>query len=225
LLFLRALPRPYTPRWAIIRAQLKVGLDLIVRNVGFEAALLTAAAVCARLGTAQLAAHQIGLQLDGFTALLLDSVAISAQSVIGAALGAGDPTAARRVAWRIARWGAVAGVSFAAAAGAGWWVIPQIFTTDPATLHQAHLLWPWFAASLAIAGVLFALDGVLIGAGDVRFMALLTLFAGLGFFTPIDLAALHFHWGIGGVWAGLLAFYLVRLTGMIARTRSDRWTH
>ncbi len=54
-------------------------------------------------------------------------------------------------------------------------------------------------------------------------MAVLTLVAGVGFFAPTDLAALHYRWGIGGVWAGLLAFYLVRLAGMIMRTRSERW--
>ncbi len=222
-LFVRELRGPRTPHWATMRAQLVVGRDLVVRSAGFQAAFLTAAAVAARMGPAQLAAHQIGLQLDGFTALLLDSVAIAAQSLVGAALGAADAAVARHVAWRVARWGGYAGLGFAAMFGAGWWLIPQAFTSSPATLHQAHLLWPWFVASLLPAGVLFALDGVLIGAGDVGFMAGLTLVAGLLFFAPVDLAALHWHWGIGGVWAGLLAFYLVRLAGMVARTRGDRW--
>jgi Na+-driven multidrug efflux pump len=73
------------------------------------------------------------------------------------------------------------------------------------------------------AGVVFALDGVLIGAGDVAFMRSLTLLAALGAFVPLDVAALHWHWGIGGVWAGLTAFVLVRLIGMIIRTRGSAW--
>jgi Na+-driven multidrug efflux pump len=84
-------------------------------------------------------------------------------------------------------------------------------------------MWPWFCVLWLPAGVLFALDGVLIGAGDVGFMAVLTLIAGLGAFVPIDLCALHFHWGLGGVWAGLMAFYLVRLAGMTWRARGTRW--
>jgi Na+-driven multidrug efflux pump len=76
---------------------------------------------------------------------------------------------------------------------------------------------------LPAAGVVFALDGVLIGAGDVAFMRTLTVIAGVGAFAPLNLAALHWHWGIGGVWAGLTAFIAVRLVGMLARTRGDRW--
>jgi Na+-driven multidrug efflux pump len=64
---------------------------------------------------------------------------------------------------------------------------------------------------------------VLIGAGDVRFMRTLTLVAALGAFVPINLAALHWHWGIGGVWAGLAAFIGVRLAGMLGRARGSRW--
>jgi putative MATE family efflux protein len=223
LLFWRALQGPKRVRGPLMRAQLSVGRDLIIRNVGFEAAFLTAAAVAARMGTAQLAAHQVGLQLDLFTSLLLDSVAIAAQSVVGAVLGGSNAPVARQVAWRIARWGGWAGVAFAVGYAALWWPIPQLFTPSPSVQHQLHLMWPWFCALWLPAGVLFALDGVLIGAGDVSFMAVLTLVAGLGAFIPIDLAALHFHWGIGGVWAGLMAFYLVRLLGMAVRTRGDRW--
>ena len=104
-----------------------------------------------------------------------------------------------------------------------WWVLPQVFTSSAVTAHQVHVLWPWFLALWVPAGVVFALDGVLIGAGDVGFMAGLTVVAAVGAFAPLDLAALHWHWGLGGVWAGLLAFILVRLAGMILRTRSARW--
>lgn len=222
-LFLRELRGSRRPHWTTIRRQLGVGRDLVVRSVGFQVAFLTAAGVAARMGTAQIAAHQIGLQLWDFTALLLDSLAIAAQSLVGAALGGSDAATARHIAWRVARLGAWAGLAFTAVYAAVWWVLPQAFTSSSVTLHQVHVLWPWFLALWLPAGVVFALDGVLIGAGDVRFMAGLTVVAAVGAFAPIDLAALHWHWGLGGVWAGLLAFVLVRLVGMLARTRGDRW--
>lgn len=175
------------------------------------------------MGTAQLGAHQIALQLWEFTALLLDSFAIAAQSVVGAALGGGDVAAARHVAWRVAGYGLAAGTAFGVLLGAGVLVLPHLFTSSAPVLHQAHVLWPWFAGMQPFAGVVFALDGVLIGAGDVAFMRSLTLLAALGAFVPLDLAALRWHWGIGGVWAGLTAFVLVRLIGMIIRTRGSAW--
>jgi putative MATE family efflux protein len=226
LLFVRAL-RAEGARlhieWAVIRRQLVVGRDLTLRSAAFQIAFLTAAGVAARMGTAQIAAHQIGLQLWEFTALLLDSFAIAAQSLVGAALGASDPVVARHTAWQVARYGLWAGLAFAVILAAGWFVLPNAFTSSPAVVAQAHILWPWFVGMQPFAGVVFALDGVLIGAGDVGFLRTITLVAAVGAFAPLNLAALHWHWGIGGVWAGLTAFIGVRFVGMVWRTRSDRW--
>jgi Na+-driven multidrug efflux pump len=106
---------------------------------------------------------------------------------------------------------------------AGWFLIPDAFTSSDAVRHQAHLYWPYFIGLQPAAGVVFALDGVLIGAGDVGFLRTVTLVAALGVFVPITLAALHFHWGIGGVWAGLAGFIGARLIGMLVRTARGRW--
>ncbi len=226
VLFVRALARTGVdrrPDRTVMRAQLTMGRDLFVRAAAFQAAFLTAAAVAARMGTAQLGAHQIALQLWEFTALLLDSFAIAAQALVGAALGAGDIVTARHTAWRVAGYGLSAGIAFGVIIGAGALVLPPLFTDSADVIHQAHLLWPWFAGMQPAAGVVFALDGVLIGAGDAAFMRTLTIGAALGAFVPIDLAALHWHWGIGGVWAGLTAFVVVRLIGMLIRTAGGRW--
>jgi putative MATE family efflux protein len=225
-LFLRALHRAaggLRPDRRIMRAQLVMGRDLVLRSAAFQIAFLTAAGVASRMGTTQIAAHQIGLQLWEFTALLLDSFAIAAQSLVGAALGASDSESARSMAWQVSRWGLYAGVGFGVLYGVGWSLVPRAFTSSPGVLHQAHVLWPWFVGMLPAAGIVFALDGVLIGAGDVGFMRTITIVAAVGAFAPLNLAALHWHWGIGGVWAGLTAFILVRLVGMVIRTRGDRW--
>jgi putative MATE family efflux protein len=211
------------PRIPIMRAQLVMGRDLIVRAAAFQAAFLVAASTASRMGTAQIAAHSVGMQLWEFMALVLDSFAIAAQSLVGAALGSGNSGSARHTAWQVARLGGWAGVGFAALMAAGWSVIPAIFTSSPDVLHQLHLIWPWFVSMLPIAGVVFALDGVLIGAGDVAFMRTLTIVAALLGFIPLCLAALHWQWGIGGVWCGLLSFVVIRLVGMVSRTRGDRW--
>jgi Na+-driven multidrug efflux pump len=117
----------------------------------------------------------------------------------------------------------LAGVAFAAVLAACWQVLPAAFTSSARVQEQIHILWPWFVVMQPFAGVVFALDGVLIGAGDVGFLRTITLIAAVGVFAPLNLAALHWHWGIGGVWAGLLGFILVRFVGMVARTRGTRW--
>jgi putative MATE family efflux protein len=226
VLFVRALATagvPLRPHPAVMRAQLGLARDLVVRTLGMQVCFLAAAGVAARMGTAQIAAHQVALQLWTFLALVLDAFAIAAQALVGAALGAGDAAQAHRIAWRVARYGAACGAVFALALLAGWYAVPALFTSDPAVLAQTHLAWPWFAGMQPVAGVVFALDGVLIGAGDVRYLRTLTVAAGLLGFLPATLVAYAAGLGLGGVWAGLSLFVLIRLAGMVLRTRYGNW--
>ncbi len=223
LLALRAERRPWRPRREALSGQLRAGRDLVVRAAGFQAALLTAAAVAARMGTPILAANQVGLQCWELTALVLDSFAIAAQSVVGAALGADDAQLARRVAWQVARYGLYAGGALAAVLAAGFWLAPALFTSSPAVRHQIELLWPFFCLLQPVGGVVFALDGVLVGAGDVRFLRTITLVALVGVWAPLAVAALELGWGIEGIWAGLSGQIATRLVGMVTRTARGSW--
>ena len=143
--------------------------------------------------------------------------------VKGTALGSGDVRAARATARRVAGYGLVAGLVTAALLATGWVVLPEVFTSSPTVRHQAGLLWPYLVLMQPAAGVVFALDGVLVGAGDVAFLRTITLVGAVGAFVPISLCALVLGWGIAGVWAGLTAFIGVRLVGMLIRTNGTRW--
>jgi Na+-driven multidrug efflux pump len=175
------------------------------------------------MGTDRVGAHQIALQLWTFLALVLDSVAIAAQSLIGELLGAGQPAAARATARRLGVVGLAMGTAFAVALAAGYALLPRLFTDDPAIIAQTHVAWPWFVATQPIGGLLFALDGVLIGAGDVAFMRNITVLAALVGLLPATVAAAVFHLGLGGIWAGILLFVIVRTVGGVARTAGGRW--
>jgi putative MATE family efflux protein len=226
VLFVRALVVEGTslaPRPHVITRQIVLGRDLLLRGVAFQACFLSAAAVAARFGTAALAAHQIALQLWMFCALALDAVAIAAQALVGAALGGSRVAEARWLAGRIAFIGAVSGAGFAVAILAAAPVLPSLFSTDPLVREQAMVAWPWFAAMQPLAGVVFALDGVLIGAGDIRYMRNLTLVAALGGFLPAIWLAWFLDLGLGGVWAGLTLFVVIRLVALLLRMRSGRW--
>jgi putative MATE family efflux protein len=214
---------PVAPHWPVMRKQLVVSRDLVVRSLAFQIAYMTAAAAAGRMGAAQLAAHQVGLQLWEFVAFLLDSFAIAAQSLVGAALGSGDVDAAKRTAWKVGRYGITAGICFGIVIAAGWYLLPAAFSSDAGVRHQAHVLWPWLVAMMPIGGVLFALDGVLLGAGDNAYIRTVTVVAALFGYVPLCLAAVHFGWGLGGVWAGLASFVVLRFIGMAWRTRSGRW--
>lgn len=226
LLFARALLvervslRPY-PR--VIGRQLRMGRDLLIRGIAFQACFLSAAVVAVRFGSAALAAHQIALQLWFFCALALDAVAIAAQSLVGAALGGSRVAEAKWLARRITIIGGVAGVAFGVAFAISARFLPAIFGADDEVYAQALLAWPWFVLMQPLGGVVFALDGVLIGAGDVRYMRNLTIMAALGGFLPAVWLAWWFDLGLGGVWAGLTLFIVIRLVLLLLRMRSGRW--
>jgi putative MATE family efflux protein len=226
-LFLGALAREsrgsWRPRPAALRAQLTMGRDLVARSLAFQACFLSAAAVATRFGAPVAAAHQIVLQLWSFMALVLDAVAIAAQSLVGAALGGGDAVSARALAARVTRYGLVLGIGFGALFAALYEVLPPVFTPDPAVLGVVPIAWWFFAALQPVAGVVFAIDGVLLGAGDAAFLRTWTLLAAVVGFLPLIWASLAFGWGLAGIWSGLAAFMLVRLVAVLLRVRGDRW--
>jgi putative MATE family efflux protein len=211
------------PRPHVIRQQLVLSRDLLIRGLAFQASFLSATAVAARFGAAAVGAHQIALQLWFFTALVLDALAIAAQSLVGAALGAGDDAGARALARRIGLLGGICGVGFALFVAAGAGVVPTWFSSDPGVREQAMVAWPWFVVMLPLAGVVFALDGVLIGAGDVRYLRNLTIVAALGGFLPAIWLAYALDLGLGGIWAGLTLFVVIRLVALSLRLRNGRW--
>ncbi|MBG0559900.1 MATE family efflux transporter [Actinoplanes aureus] len=225
-LFLLALireTRHLRPEPSIIVRQVVLGRDLLIRGAAFQACFLSATAVASRFGVAAVGAHQITLQLWFFAALALDAVAIAAQSLVGAALGAGDADEARDVARRVTVAGGVAATVFALLALAGASVVPGWFTSDPAVHDQAAIIWPWFVGLLPFAGIVYALDGVLIGAGDVAFLRTITVISALFGFLPAIWLAYAFDLGLGGVWAGLGLFTFVRFATLLWRWRSPRW--
>ena len=226
-LFLGALVREsrgsWRPRPAALRAQLAMGRDLVARSLAFQACFLSAAAVATRFGAPVAAAHLIVLQLWSFMALVLDAIAIAAQSLVGAALGAGDAGRARALAARVTRYGLVLGVGFGALFAALSGVLPPVFTPDAAVLAAVPIAWWFFAALQPVAGVVFAIDGVLLGAGDAAFLRTWTLLAAVVGFLPLIWASLAFGWGLAGIWSGLAAFMLVRLVAVLLRVRGGRW--
>ncbi|ATO14410.1 MATE family efflux transporter [Micromonospora sp. WMMA2032] len=211
------------PRPRVIGQQLVLSRDLLVRGVAFQASFLSATAVAARFGAAAVGAHQIAVQLWFFTALVLDALAIAAQALVGAALGAGDAAGARFLARRVALLGGLCGVAFAVLIAAGAGLVPSWFSSDPQVREQAMVAWPWFVALQPIGGVVFALDGVLIGAGDVRYLRNLTIVAALGGFLPAIWLAYGLDLGLGGIWAGLTLFVVLRLVALLLRMRSGAW--
>ena len=206
-----------------MRAIVRVSRDLFLRTVSLVAGLLITTAVAARMGTKVVAAHQIARELWLLLALVLDGFAIAAQAMIATSAGAGDRSGATRASRRLVGWGAITGAAIGVAYLPLAGVLPQIFTSDPQVLAGVREVWIVIALLQPVGGVVFVLDGVLMGAEDFGFLFLSTAVAALLFLVPVALLALAAGWGLPGVWAGMSSLMVVRLAAMLWRWRGGRW--
>ena len=224
--FVLELLRPHAqsrrPSWRAMKPMVRVGRQIFVRTVALYASFLVAASVLARMGDAELGAHQIAYELFIFIALVLDALAIAAQVIVGRMLGAGEADGAYRAAVRMIGWSVAVGAVFALVLAPLSHALPQAFTDDPRVLHQAALLWPFLAAMQPLGGAVFALDGILIGAGDTRYL-MWSMLAASGVFIVLAALALSFDWGVIGVWAALDVLIAARLALLGPRFARRRW--
>ncbi|WP_404817114.1 MATE family efflux transporter [Streptomyces thermolineatus] len=213
---------PLRPDAPGIRASATAGVPLLVRTLSLRAVLMIATAVAARLGDADVAAHQVVLGLWSLLAFALDAIAIAGQAIIGRHLGADDAEGARDACRRMVRWGVVSGAVLGVLLALARPAVVPLFTGDAAV--RAELMPALLVVALVqpVSGVVFVLDGVLMGAGDGPFLAramLVTLVA----FAPAALAVLALGGGLTALWWAMGLFMLVRMASLGWRARSGRW--
>ncbi len=211
-----------TPRRAGVRASAVVGSQLMVRTGSLLAALLLTTALAARISNVALAAHQIAFQIWTFLALALDAIAIAGQALVGRYLGAGDPANARSVSRRMLELGIASGVVLGALVIATRPWLAGAFTDGAAVRAQAEQIL-WFVAGLQpLAAAVFVFDGILIGAGDAKYLAGAML--GASVIYGVLLGVLVFNdLTLGWVWAAFTVWIAARWYGLYRRFRTDRW--
>ena len=212
----------WRPDPAAIRRLAVVGRDLFVRTAALRLALTVATAAAARIGTVDLAAHQIAFEVWSLLALVLDSLAIAGQAMVGRLLGAGDAPAARLAARRMIEWGVGIGVVSGTAVLVVRPVLPGLFSTDPDVVALCAFVLVFVAALQPLNAVVFVLDGVLIGAGDLRFLAW-AMAAAAATFVPAAVAVVILGWGIGWLWASLGLLMATRAAALVWRFSGDAW--
>ena len=210
------------PDAAILHSLAVAGGDLFVRTSALRGSIVVAAAVAARIGTESLGAHQIAFEVWALFALGLDSIAIAGQAIVANRLGSGDGAAARRSADRMIEIGLLFGMVTAVLALAARPWAPQLFSDDPAVVSLAAFLFLFLALQQPVNGLVFTLDGLLIGAGDLRFLAKAMAVAA-AVFVPLAVTVGVLDLGIGWLWAALTVFMVVRAVPLYIRYRSDAW--
>ncbi|MET7360922.1 MATE family efflux transporter [Streptomyces sp. NPDC005562] len=210
------------PDAAGIKACAQAGAPLLVRTLSLRAILMIATAVAARLGDSDVAAHQIVLSLWSLLAFALDAIAIAGQAIIGRYLGADDPDGARAVCRRMVEWGIASGVALGLLVVLARPVFIPLFTGDGDVQDAALPALVVIALAQPICGIVFVLDGVLMGAGDGPYLAW-AMIVTLAAFTPVALLVPTFGGGLTALWGAMTLMMAVRMLTLWLRSRSGRW--
>lgn len=208
------------PAWARIKPVLASGVHFAVRSLAMFAVWNSATFVAARIDTPTLAANQVLTQLFMFLALVLDALAIPAQSLVAGALGAAQPAEAKRVghiSTRLSLWVAL-GLALVLVAISPW--APHIFTGDGAVQSRLTAGLLILAVMQFPGAIAFAFDGALIGAKDERWLGRRAVYNLLGY-APLAIATLLFpSLGLAGLWGAQLMWMTLRAT-----VNTRRWRH
>jgi len=212
----------WRPDGVALRALGRDGVSLFIRTTALRLSFIVAAAFAAAKGEATLAAHEIATQLFYVLALALDAIAIAGQAMVGTLLGANNAPQALSVGRRLTWWGVGLGVLASALVLLARPVIPDLFTNDPAVIEQTLGVLLLLAIMQPLAGAAFALDGILIGAGDMRFLAY-AMAANTAFFLGLLAIVQSLGGGLTGLWISLALFIAARAVTLGWRIRGDAW--
>lgn len=210
------------PDAAGIRASAQAGVPLLVRTLSLRAMTMIATAVAARLGDADIAAHQIVLSLWNLLSFALDAIAIAGQAIIGRYLGADDAQGARQACRRMVQWGIATGVVLGVLVVIARPLFLPLFTSDSGVKDAALPALLLVALAQPVCGIVFVLDGVLMGAGDGPYLAG-AMVVTLVIFAPVALLVPTLGGGLTAVWAAMALMMTVRMLTLWLRTRSGRW--
>ena len=222
-------PRPQNPQGVTLRpvpaemaALLRAGRPLVLRTLSLRAAFTLATAAAARVGVQAVAAHQVAIQVWSTLGLALDAVAIAGQSLTGRWLGSGAAERARDAARRMIELDVALGVVAGALTLALRRPIAGLFTDDAALIDLIAYLLVWVALAEPLNGFVFALDGVLIGAGDLAYLGRAMTVVSVAFLA-MGVAVIATGAGLGWLWTSLTAFMALRGLAVWWRWRSGRW--
>ncbi len=214
-----------------IRAAARSGSWLFVRTLSLRVALISTVVVATGLGTRELAAWHIVYTIFSLLALALDALAIAAQALVGHDLGSGDVQTVRQTTSTLMAWGFMGGGMLATLTGLLSPVLPFVMTSDGPLREVLVVVLILLALTLPLSGFVFVLDGVLIGAGDGKYLAL-TGVLNVVMFAPFLWLASITQWEVSGVnLGGLLmletafgvSYIGARALTLGLRARGERW--
>ncbi len=212
----------FRPNFRSLAVYARIGFQLFIRTAALRSSLLIAAALASRLGTTEVASHQIGLEIWSLFALTLDAIAIAGQALVANALGAEDFKTARNASNRMVGMNIQAGLVFGTALLVFNNQLPYVFTRDLEVVQLSSFILVFVAIAQPLNGLVFALDGIFMGAGDFSFLAK-AMVGAFVIFVVIAAAINKYDLGLGWLWSAITILTILRAIPLCIRFKGNTW--
>src|SRR3984957_11668378 len=213
---------PLRPALAGLRTSAFAGAALVLRTLALQAVLVIMTAIAAHQGNQAIAAHQVALRVWSLFIFALDAIAIAGQDITGRYLGAGDVAGAQAATRRMIAWGFGYGAIFSVLLLAIRPVLPAVFAGAPGVRGLLLAVLLIVIVQQPVAGVVFVLDGVLIGAGDQNYLAVAGLIT-LAAFGAAAAIVVSTGSGLVALWLAYTVWMVARFATLTLRVRGTRW--
>jgi putative MATE family efflux protein len=216
----------YKPDFNIIKKVFSIGLPAALEQFVLQSGLMMFARTVSGLGTAEFAAHQIGMNINGLTFAPSMAFGVAATTLVGQSLGANDEVKAEKFAKTVHHMAmAVAcfvGVIFLLFSHP----MARIYTDDRNVAHMAGTVLKIVALAQLGMPTQQSVSGALRGAGDTMYPLYASAF-GIWIFRVFvaHVFVNVFGWGLIGAWISLVLDQYTRASVVYFRFRSGKWKH
>jgi MATE family multidrug resistance protein len=203
---------------------LRTNAHLFGRTLCLQFAQFSMLAIVSRMGEVPLAANAVIWQLWGLSSFAVDGFAHAAETLVGNLLGERRFTQARAMAQRIIGWGASIGALFGLVFLLGLEMLAGLFTKHVEVVAAVAQL-RWVVALIQpLNAIVFALDGIFIGANDMGYLFAAMAAAAFLFYAPLALLFVYvLGWEMQGAWLAYNGLMIGRFATLWPRYRGDVW--
>ena len=197
----------------------KMSLDLFVRTLALNLALILAVREAAALGDRYIGAHTIAINLWLFAAFFVDGYSAAGNSMAGKLLGAGDYNGLWTLAKKIVRYGLFVSLLLMLAGGILYLPLGRLFSNDLSVLETFYAIFFIVILAQPMNTIAFVFDGIFKGLGEMKYLRNVLLAATFLGFIPALFAGRNFELGLHGIWIALTVWMAVRSGALVWKFR------
>ncbi len=196
-----------------------MSLNLFVRALALNAALIIAVREATALGDRFIGAHTIAINLWLFAAFFIDGYGAAGNSMGGKLLGAQDYQGLWKLAKKIITYGMIISVVLMAFGFIFYIPVGRIFSNEPVVLSTFYGIFFIVILGLPMNTLAFVFDGLFKGLGEMKYLRNVLLSATFLGFIPTLYLGKYLGWGFYAIWIAFVVWMMIRGLALVWKFR------